>query len=215
MVTRRRTVLAWIATGLAALLPSGKQAAARSEAASPANHSLQRQSMRRVTLDLNKPADQQQVKGEWRVGPGLVPGEPNEGLTARMLGSPARLADYDDSGWEVCSDIRERRSVGFTFAWYRIVVELPEAVDGMAVAGSRVWFESNIDNYGEIWIDGNLDRTTGVIAGINAQQRVEVSANAVPGARHVIACLVVNGPLAEPRGGIYMRYATLAFESRG
>jgi len=23
---------------------------------------------------------------------------------------------------------------------------------------------------------------------------------------------VVNGPLAEPRGGIFMRYATLAFE---
>jgi len=26
---------------------------------------------------------------------------------------------------------------------------------------------------------------------------------------------VVNGPLAEPRGGIFMRYATLAFESTG
>jgi hypothetical protein len=24
---------------------------------------------------------------------------------------------------------------------------------------------------------------------------------------------VLNGPLAEPRGGIFMRYATLAFES--
>jgi len=25
---------------------------------------------------------------------------------------------------------------------------------------------------------------------------------------------VANGPLAEPRGGVFMRYATLAFESR-
>ena len=55
-------------------------------------------------------------------------------------------------------------------------------------------------------------RDGGLIGG-NAQQRVEVSAQAVPGARHVIACLVANGPLAEPRGGIWMRYATLAFES--
>jgi hypothetical protein len=39
-----------------------------------------------------------------------------------------------------------------------------------------------------------------------------VSHSAVPGAKHVIACLVANGPLAEPRGGIFMRYATLAFE---
>jgi hypothetical protein len=24
---------------------------------------------------------------------------------------------------------------------------------------SRVWFETNIDNYGEIWIDGKIDHT--------------------------------------------------------
>jgi hypothetical protein len=78
-----------------------------------------------------------------------------------------------------------------------------------------VWFETNIDNYGEIWIDGKIDRATGVIVGINAQQRVEVSGNALPGTRYVLACLVLNGPLAEPRGGIFMRYATLAFESPG
>jgi hypothetical protein len=213
MDTRRRTFLALMASGLTAVLPAGKLAAASGGTTGQGTRSLQRQSMVRVTLDLNKAADQAQVKGQWRVGPGLVPGEPNEGLAAQMLSSPARLADYDDSGWEVCTDIRERRSVGLTFAWYRIAVELPEQVEGVAVAGSRVWFESNIDNYGEIWIDGELDRRAGAIAGINAQQRVEVSARAVPGARHVIACLAVNGPLAQPGGNIFMRYATLAFEA--
>ncbi|MBF8254341.1 MAG: gluconolactonase, partial [Deltaproteobacteria bacterium] len=104
--------------------------------------------------------------------------------------------------------------VGFTFAWYRIAVTLPEQLDGVTVTGARVWFETNVDNYGEVWIDGKLDRAGGAIAGINAQQRVEVSAKAAPGARHIIACLVANGPLAEPRGGIFMRYATLACESR-
>jgi len=171
--------------------------------------------MPRVALDLNRPSDRHAVKGEWRVGSGLVPGEPNEGLTARIIGSPARLAEYDDSAWEACADIRASRSAGFTFAWFRIAVHVPERLEGIAVAGARVWFETNIDNYGEIWIDGRIDRSTGIIAGINAQQRVEVSASAVPGARHVIACLLVNGPLAEPRGGIFMRYATLAFESPG
>jgi hypothetical protein len=171
--------------------------------------------MPRMALDLNKAEDRQKVKGQWRVAPGLVPGEANEGLTARLLSSPARLADYDDSGWEVCSNIRESLSVGFTFAWYRIAIEVPTVVDGVEVAGSRVWFETNIDNYGEIWINGQIDRATGVIVGINAQHRVEVSGSAVPGTRHIIACLVLNGPLAEPRGGIFMRYATLAFESAG
>jgi len=171
--------------------------------------------MPRVALDLNNSEERQKVNAVWRVGPGLVPGEPNEGLTAQLLASPARLADYDDSGWQECSDVRESLSVGFTFAWYRMTVEIPEQISGMSVAGSRVWFETNIDNYGEIWVDGQIDRTTGVIMGINAQQRVEVSANVTAGARHVIACLLANGPLAEPRGGVYMRYATLAFESRG
>lgn len=169
--------------------------------------------MPRIALDLNKAEDRQHVKGEWRVAPGFVPGEPNEGLTARLLASPARLADYDDSGWTVCTNIRESLSVGFTFAWYRIAVEFPEQVGGVSLAGSRAWFETNIDNYGEIWIDSQIDRSTGVIVGINASQRVEVSSNTTPGERHVIACLVANGPLAEPRGGIFMRYATLAFES--
>ena len=104
--------------------------------------------------------------------------------------------------------------MGFTFAWYRISVELPEQIDGVSLAGSRVLFETNVDNYGEVWINGKIDRAAGVIVGINAQQRVEVVNKAEPGTKHVIACLVVNGPLAEPRGGIFMRYATLAFESR-
>src|ERR671925_841601 len=171
--------------------------------------------MPRIALDLNTAEDRQKVKGQWRVAQGLVPGEPNEGLTAQLLASPARLADYDDSRWEVCANIRKSLSVGFTFAWYRIAVEIPAQVNGVALADSRVFFETNVDNYGEIWIDGKINRGSGVIMGINAQQRVEVSAKAEPGAKHVIACLVVNGPLAEPVGGIFMRYATLAFESRG
>ena len=171
--------------------------------------------MPRIALDLNKSEDLRKVNAVWRVATGLVPGEPNEGLTAQLLASPARLADFDDSGWQERADIRESISVGFTFAWYRITVGVPEKIGGIALAGSRLWFETNIDNYGEIWVDGKIDRATGVIVGINAQQRVEVSDKVEPRAKHVIACLLANGPLAEPRGGVYMRYATLAFESRG
>ncbi len=169
--------------------------------------------MPRVVLDLNQATDQQKVGGQWKVATGLVPGEPNEGLTARLLASPARLADYDDSSWEVCTNVRQSLSEGFTFAWYRIVAQLPQSIDGTDVTGYRVFFETNADNYAEIWVNGEIDRSTGVIVGINAQQRIEVSNSATPGERVVIACLVLNGPLAQPRGGIFMRYATLAFEA--
>jgi gluconolactonase len=171
--------------------------------------------MPRVALDLNKEADRQKVRGVWRRALGLVPGEPNQGLVAELESSPARLADYDDSGWEITGNVRDLVSKGFTFGWWRITVELPEEIEGVPIAGSNVVFETNIDNYGEVWIDGDLDLVNGTVVGFNAQQRVVVSPSAVPGAKHVIACLAANGPLALPRGVIFMRYATLAFETRG
>ena len=169
--------------------------------------------MPRVSLDLEDP-EELAVLGTtgWRIASGLVPGEPNQGLVAEILSSPARLADYDDSWWDKDADIQERRSVGFTFAWYRLHVTLPSHVKGEDVAGKRVWFETNVDNYGEIYIDGEIDRVTGVITGNNTGKRALVSSQAVPGANHVIAVLVCNAPLGDPVGTIFMRYATLAFE---
>lgn len=92
-------------------------------------------------------------------------------------------------------------------------MELPHETNGMAVEGARLWFETNVDNYVEVWVNGQIDRSTGLIVGINAPQRIELSASAVPGSKYVIACLVANGPLAEPWGGIFMRFAMLVLET--
>ena len=171
--------------------------------------------MPRIALDLNTEAGRQQVSGQWRVAEGYIPGEPNEGLTSQALSSPARLADYDDSGWRVCENVRESLSVGLTFAWYRMLVELPDSVDGVDVQGARIFFETNIDNYGEVWVDGEVNRSTGAIVGLNGSHRVEINENATPGDKHQLAVLVLNGPLGAPRGGIFMRYATLSVETPG
>lgn len=172
--------------------------------------------MPRVALDLNKAEDRARVGGGvWRRAMGLVPGEPNQGLVAELEASPARLADYDDSGWEVTDNVRALVSKGFTFAWWRITVEIPEELDGMSLAGSTVVFETNVDNYGEIWVDSQIDLVSGIVVGFNAQQRVVVSPSAVPGTKHTLAILAANGPMSQPRGGIFLRYATLAFETRG
>ncbi len=163
------------------------------------------------------------------IRPGWVPAEPNEGLVSQAAESPARLADYDDSGWEVISDVeprgpessegnpddpglRKRRSTGFTFGWYRISVTLPGRVGDFDVAGARVWFETNIDDYGEVWVDGQWDSTAGAVNGFNVTNRVLVTDSAHPGATHVVACLAVNGPLGRPGGGIFLRYGRLDFE---
>ncbi len=168
--------------------------------------------MIRVALDLENPEDLQRAKAQWKFAPGLVPGEPNEGLTARLSGSPAGLADYDDSSWEVCENVQVGRSSGFTFGWFRITVTLPEQVQGLDIRGNRVFFETCIDDYGEVWVNGECDRVKGTVAGFNIPQRVPIADDAQPGEKFVIACLAANGPLAAPGGGIFMRYVHLAFE---
>ena len=168
--------------------------------------------MLRVTLDLENPQDLRLAKAQWRYAQGLVPGQPNEGLVSQVADSPARLADYDDSGWEICEDIQKGRSSGFTFGWYRITVTLPEQVAGVDIRGSSAFFETCIDDYGEIWVNGECDRGKGSVAGFNVPQRVTLTRDAHPGAKYVVACLAVNGPLAAPGGTIFMRYGRLAFE---
>ena len=95
---------------------------------------------------------------------------------------------------------------------YRITVTIPQKVDGVDIEGFNLYFETCIDDYGEIWIDGQCDFANGVIQGFNKPQRVRVARAAEPGKTHVIACLAINGPLGEPGGEIFMRYAQLAFE---
>jgi hypothetical protein len=111
--------------------------------------------MPRAIVNLQDPADLRAVQGQWRFAPGFIPGQPNEGLVSQAEGSPARLPDYDDSGWEICHDITPGRSHGFTFAWYRIKVTLPETVQGQDIRSGRVLFETCVDDYGEIWINGD------------------------------------------------------------
>jgi hypothetical protein len=171
-------------------------------------------SMPRAILNLQDAADLRAVQGQWRFAPGFVPGQPNEGLVSQAVGSPARLPDYDDSRWEVCQDITAGRSHGFTFAWYRITVTLPETVQGRNVRGTRLLFETCIDDYGEIWINGACDRERGAVQGFNTPQRVPVTTDPQPGQRYTIALLAVNGPMGEPGGSVFVRYATLAFEWR-
>lgn len=171
--------------------------------------------MPRIALDLNTAAGRAAIKAQWRVADGYIPGQPNQGLVAEVLMTPAREKDFDDSGWEVCDNVRAGRSVGLCFAWYRIVAEVPAEIDGQSVAGARILFETNVDNYAEVWVNGGFNRATGAMNGLDYSHRVEVAAEAKPGDRHTIAVLAVNGPLAEPRGGVFLRYAHLAFETRG
>ena len=171
--------------------------------------------MPRATINIGEPDGQAAAGVIWKYAIGYVPGAENEGLVSQSEGSPARLPEYDDSGWAVCSELAARVSRGFTFVWYRTTITIPETAGGRSTAGMRVQFETCVDDYGEIWIDGECNRDRGTVQGFNVPQRVLVTDSARPGNRHTIAILAVNGPLAAPFGTVFVRYANLGFEWTG
>jgi hypothetical protein len=157
------------------------------------------------------------VKGEWRYhnvkivevdgkGPD---GKPNKtyNIEPKAFGP-----DFDDSKWEIVAPetLKNARSTGqVCFCWYRIKITIPPWA-----AGKAVFFQTTVDDYGEIWVDGKLPRTPGkvggeIVAGFNAPNRVELK-DAQPGRVYQIAVFAINGPIsAAPSNWLFLQNTAL------
>jgi gluconolactonase len=184
-----------------------------------------------AVVDLASREGVQLLNGQWRyhdvkivdadsraVGPDLKPS-----------GAPIRTYDYtphagsahfDDSDWEAieATTLDQRRSTAkVCFSWYRINITIPEKIANFNTTGSTVAFEIVIDDYAEVWVDGNMPRVLGqpggpVIKGFNAPNRVILTRNAQPGQRIQLAVFGINGPISySPQNFIWIRSATLDF----
>src|SRR6516165_786061 len=185
-----------------------------------------------AVVDLQTEAGVALVDGQWRysdarveeiefvevghpddaLGPGLVPNRTFDVVPH------AEPEDYDDSDWRVLepADTRLRLSQGrVCFNWYRIAVTIPERVGDFDPTGASVVFEVAIDDYAEVWVNGELPHALGdaggpVVGGFNAPNRVLLTDDARPGQRFQLAVFGINGPVsASPRNYIWMRTATL------
>ncbi len=132
----------------------------------------------------------------------------------------AGAADFDDSRWETipASGLSKRRGNGrLSFNWYRITLTVPDKIDGKATAGSTVVFQTTLDDYAEVWVDGELARYLGqsggsVVGGWNAPNRLVVGQNVRPGQKITIAVFGINGPISNPPTNfIWVREARLEF----
>ena len=132
----------------------------------------------------------------------------------------AQAADFDDSDWEVLApaETMTRLADGrVCFNWYRLAITIPDRVGDVDPTGSTVLFEVVVDDYAEVWVNGELAPALGdsggqVVAGFNAPNRVVLTRDARPGQRFSIAVFGVNGPIsASPRNYIWLRSASLEF----
>jgi gluconolactonase len=132
----------------------------------------------------------------------------------------AEGADYDDSDWRELEpqELQLRLAHGrVCFNWYRVEVVIPERVGDFDPTGATVVFEIVIDDYAEVWVNGQQPLELGlaggqVVAGFNAPNRVVLTRDAQPGDRFQIAVFGINGPIsASPRNYIWVRTATLDF----
>jgi gluconolactonase len=152
------------------------------------------------------------VKGQWKYHDvkivevdGKAPdGKPNKTYNIEPR---AEKADFDDAKWETIAPetLKDRRSTGqVCFCWYRIKVTIPPEAEG-----KTVFFQTVVDDYGEIWVDGRLPRTPGksgeaVVAGFNVPNRVELK-DPKPGKVYQIAVFGINGPIsAAPTNWIFL-----------
>ena len=182
-------------------------------------------------IDLASADGVKTVKGEWRYSDTKIVEADFRGPGPDMqpTGAPVKTYDYtphaggvdfDDSKWEVISPttLDQRRGNGrLGFNWYRIKLTIPDRVGDFDPTGTTAVFETSLDDYAEIWVDGELSRAVGqsggsVIAGWNAENHLVVGRNVKPGQQIQLAIFGVNGPLSNPPTNfIYIRYARLAF----
>ena len=133
----------------------------------------------------------------------------------------AELLAYDDSAWEAvpATDLGGRRGGGMiSFFWYRARLTIPADAAGFATAGAKTVFRVNIDDYAEIWVNGELPRAAGrpspaCIQGFNMPHRLVLGDNIVhPGERYEIAVFAINGPIsAAPANFLWFREAKVEF----
>lgn len=133
---------------------------------------------------------------EWRYREGLEP--------------IALAPEFDDRDWTVDTAIHRSRGTGQVMGWFRREVVIPERVAGFEIAGSKATLLTNVDDYGEVWVEGELRAP---VPGLNVDARALLSEQVRPGDRFRVAILAINGPVGRPIGGIFVRYARVQFSA--
>src|SRR6266702_6622511 len=188
-----------------------------------------------ATIDLATKEGVDLVKGQWRYSDtkiiqvdfkaaGVDKQPTGKSIKTYDFAPHAGGGDFDDSKWKPIepTTLDARRSTGrLCFNWYRIKITIPPRVGDVDLAGATAVFETSLDDYAEIWVDGEISRALGqsggsVVKGWNAVNRLIINRCGQPGQKIQLAIFGINGPLSNPPTNyIYLREAKLEFYKGG
>jgi gluconolactonase len=132
----------------------------------------------------------------------------------------AELLGFDDSDWpEVApTELGAKRGGGMvSFFWFRATLTIPASATGFATAGARTVFTVNVDDYAEVWVNGEMPRAAGrpspaTIQGFNMPNRLVLRDTVEVGERFEVAVFAINGPIsAAPANFLWFREAKVEF----
>jgi hypothetical protein len=150
-----------------------------------------------------------------------VPAMPNAGpawKTAYDIQPKAGEMGFDDSSWPTIEpkSLLDRRGGGRLFmTWYRARLTVPEKIGDFDTKTARVVLAFTIDDYAEVWVNGQMPRAAGrpspaTIQGFNMPNRVVLSEAVTPGDTFQIAILGINGPISlAPPNPVFFREAKI------
>ena len=132
----------------------------------------------------------------------------------------AEIGGFDDSDWPViaATELGAKRGGGLvSFFWFRTTLTIPANAAGFDTAGAMTVLRVNIDDYAEVWVNGDLPRAAGrtspgTIQGFNMPNRLVLANPVAPGAKFEIAVFAINGPIsAAPANFLWFREAKVEF----
>jgi len=132
----------------------------------------------------------------------------------------AGISGFDDSDWPVvaATDLGAKRGGGLvSFFWFRTTLTIPAEAAGFDTAGAMAVLRVNIDDYAEVWVNGELPRAAGrtspgTIQGFNMPHRLVLANPVAAGTKFEIAVFAINGPLlASPANLLWFCEAKIEF----
>lgn len=223
-----RYLMAAATLTLVAAAASGQQApAVRPPPTPPAPLPLMPPSLPpNVVADLMTSRDAAALGVQWKVMDAkivevpAVQGAPAQYKTTYDIAPHAGETGFDDSSWPQvkAEELATRRGGGHvSFTWYRTGITIPAKIGDFDTTGTKVVLTVLVDDYGEVWLNGEMPRRAGfpspaTIQGFNMPNRVMLSESVKPGDKFQIAVFGINGPISvSPSNMVWFREARLEF----